>query len=29
MLENIGIVLSRDKLLEKVWGYDYEGETRT
>jgi two-component system alkaline phosphatase synthesis response regulator PhoP len=29
MLKNIGIVLSRDKLLEKVWGYDYEGETRT
>ena len=21
--------MSRDKLLEKVWGYDYEGETRT
>lgn len=29
MLENIGIVLSRDKLLQEVWGYDYEGETRT
>lgn len=29
MIENAGIVLSRDKLLEKVWGYEYEGETRT
>lgn len=29
MLENAGIVLTRDKLLEEVWGYDYEGETRT
>jgi two-component system alkaline phosphatase synthesis response regulator PhoP/two-component system response regulator ResD len=22
-------VLSREQLLEKVWGYDYYGETRT
>jgi len=29
LLENIGIVLTRDKLLERVWGYDYKGETRT
>jgi len=29
LMENEGIVLSRDKLLEKVWGYEYEGETRT
>lgn len=29
LLENSGIVLSRDKILEEVWGYDYEGETRT
>ncbi len=28
-LENPGIVFSRDQLLQKVWGYDYEGETRT
>ncbi|MDR0854498.1 MAG: response regulator transcription factor [Clostridiales Family XIII bacterium] len=28
-LRNIGIVLSRDKLVEEVWGYDYAGETRT
>lgn len=29
LLENKGIVLTRDKLLQEVWGYDYEGETRT
>jgi len=28
-MENDGIVLTRDKLLEEVWGYEYEGETRT
>lgn len=22
-------MLTRDKLLQAVWGYDYEGETRT
>lgn len=27
LLENKDIVLSRDSLLEKVWGYDYAGET--
>lgn len=27
--ENKGIVFSRDDLLEKIWGYDYEGDTRT
>ncbi|MDD3429618.1 MAG: response regulator transcription factor [Oscillospiraceae bacterium] len=26
---NAGLVLSREKLLSTVWGYDYEGETRT
>ena len=26
---NIGIVLNRDKILESVWGYDFEGESRT
>ncbi len=26
---NRGIVFSRDQLLEKVWGYDYAGDTRT
>ncbi|MGI6161025.1 MAG: response regulator transcription factor [Christensenellales bacterium] len=29
LLENRGRVLSREQLLEKVWGYDFEGETRT
>jgi DNA-binding response OmpR family regulator len=24
-----GQVMSRDQLLEQVWGYDYAGETRT
>ena len=27
--QNLGIVLSREKLLEMVWGFDYYGETRT
>lgn len=27
LLENKGIVLSRETLLEKVWGFDYAGET--
>ncbi len=26
---NKGLVFSRDQLLEKVWGYDYAGDTRT
>ena len=29
LIKNKGIALTREKLLEKVWGYDYEGETRT
>lgn len=29
MLNNVDIVLSREMLLNSVWGYDYEGETRT
>jgi len=29
MMSNIDIVLSREKLLNFVWGYSYEGETRT
>ncbi|HHY09781.1 MAG TPA: response regulator transcription factor [Firmicutes bacterium] len=29
LLENKGLVLSRDTLLEKVWGYDFEGETNS
>lgn len=27
LMENAGIVLSRSTLLERVWGYDYMGET--
>ncbi len=29
LVENKGLVLTRDKLLELVWGYDFAGETRT
>lgn len=27
LMENISIVLTREQLLERVWGYDYFGET--
>jgi two-component system alkaline phosphatase synthesis response regulator PhoP len=29
MMENEGLVISRDKILEEIWGYDFGGETRT
>jgi two-component system OmpR family response regulator len=29
LAQNRGLVLSREQLLEKVWGYDYAGDTRT
>src|SRR5271157_1415385 len=29
LTSNKGLVFSRDQLLEKVWGYDYSGDTRT
>ena len=29
MLQNKGIVLDRERLLEMVWGYDFYGESRT
>ena len=29
LLKNTGIVLTRDRMLEEVWGYDFDGETRT
>lgn len=29
LAENRGTVFSRDKLLETVWGFDFEGESRT
>ena len=28
-MRNRGHVLTRDRMLEKVWGYDFEGDTRT
>lgn len=28
-MQNVGKVLTREVLLQKVWGYEYEGETRT
>jgi DNA-binding response OmpR family regulator len=28
-LENAGIVLGREQLLDLVWGYEFYGETRT
>ena len=29
LLENRGVVLSRDQILTKIWDYNYSGETRT
>lgn len=29
LIKNKGIVLSRDKIMNAVWGYDYAGESRT
>lgn len=29
LVENRGLALSRDKLLELAWGYDFAGQTRT
>lgn len=29
LVKNQHIVLTRDKLLEEIWGYDFDGETRT
>ncbi len=29
LLQNKGKVLTRDMLLEKIWGYNFDGETRT
>lgn len=29
LMLNKGIVLSRERILQEIWGYDYEGETRT
>jgi two-component system alkaline phosphatase synthesis response regulator PhoP len=29
LCKNSGLVFSRDRLLERIWGVDFEGETRT
>ncbi|MBR7132723.1 MAG: response regulator transcription factor [Clostridia bacterium] len=29
MIKNQGTVFSRDTLLERIWGYEYDGESRT
>lgn len=29
LMKNRGIVLTRDKILEAIWGYEFAGETRT
>lgn len=29
MIKNRGMVFSRGRLLEEIWGYDYDGENRT
>lgn len=29
LMKNPNIVLTRDQLLEDIWGYDFDGETRT
>ena len=29
LMANQGIVLSRDKIMNRVWGFDFEGESRT
>ena len=29
LMRNQGIVLTRDQLLAEIWGYDFDGETRT
>jgi len=29
LIENRGLVVSRDQLLDRVWGLDYAGGTRT
>jgi len=29
LLINVGIVVTREEMLTKIWGYDFVGETRT
>ncbi len=28
-MQNVGVVFSREKLLNKIWGYEFDGENRT
>ena len=29
LMENVGIVVTRQTLIDRVWGYDYVGDTKT
>jgi two-component system alkaline phosphatase synthesis response regulator PhoP len=29
LLQNTGIALTRDQIMSGIWGYDYDGESRT
>lgn len=29
LMKNVGIVLTREKIMEAIWGFDFEGESRT
>jgi two-component system alkaline phosphatase synthesis response regulator PhoP len=29
LMEHVSVVLSRDQILNGVWGFDYDGESRT
>ena len=29
LMENAGLVMTRDVILENIWGYEFDGETRT
>ncbi len=29
LMEHQGLVMTRDRLLSRIWGYDFDGETRT
>lgn len=29
LISNPGVVLSREKIIDKIWGYDFDGATRT
>ena len=29
MFKNEGVVLTRDEILTKIWGYEFDGENRT